>query len=214
MEQSEVFKRVGEIGAVVVVRADSVEASLKIVNACVKGGIKGIELTYSVPNAVEAIKQLHAKYQDTDVLIGAGTVVNTTSAFEAIQAGAEFIVSPTFNAEVAELCHSEAVNYVPGCFSPSEVHHAFSAGFSLVKIFPATVLGPTYLKELHGPFPKIKLMPTGGVNADNLPEWFDAGAYVVGAGGSIVGKGIGDLEGIEKRSREFMKSFKVYQESK
>lgn len=213
MSKEEILTKVGEAGVVAVVRADTVERSVEVAQACIAGGVKGIELTYTVPNAAEAIRQLIAANADQpDVLIGAGTVLTEFDANEAIKVGAKFIVSPAFNEQVALTCNAQGINYFPGCFTPTEVYTAKTAGVGLVKIFPASVVGPSIIKELHGPFPTTRIMPTGGVNLDNLTDWLDAGAYVVGVGGSLVGNSETSLATITDNASKFVSKVQAWRQ--
>lgn len=204
MNKEEILTRIGQAGIVAVVRADSVERSMAVAKACIAGGVKVIELTFTVPHADQAIANLVSDYaDDPEVLIGAGTVMTAFQAESAIQAGAKFVVSPAFNAEVAVACNAAMVNYTPGCFTPTEVYQAKKYGASLVKIFPASVVGPAIIKELHGPFPEVRIMTTGGVSLDNLNDWFAAGATAVGIGGSLVGNATTELATIQKNAEQF-----------
>lgn len=188
LQKSETLSKVAKAGVVAVVRGDSKEQAYKSAVACVDGGIRGIELTFTAPHADEVIADLVEKYQnDSEVLIGAGTVLDEATARIAILAGAEFIVSPSFSENVAKLCNLYAVPYIPGCMSPSDVQRALSYGAEIIKVFPGSVVGQPMVSELHGPFPQANLMITGGVSLDNLDQWFAKGATVVGVGGKLVG---------------------------
>lgn len=213
MQKESVLEQMKDSGIVAVIRADKVERSIAVAKACIDGGIRGIELTYTVPRAKVAIETLIHEFEDrSEVLIGAGTVLNEYEANEAIKAGANFIVSPVFDQQVAVSCNSAGVNYFPGCLTPTEVYQAKSSGASLVKIFPASIVGPAVIRELHGPFPTTRIMPTGGVNLDNLTEWFDAGAYVVGVGGSLVGGSETPLEVIRNNALQFTHKYQSWKE--
>lgn len=168
MQRAELLNKVIESGVVSVVRAESGEKALKIVEAVVSGGITSIELTYSVPRANEVISDLVAKYIGTEVVIGAGTVLDPTSARLAIVAGAQFIVSPSFNKEVAKICNLYQIPYVPGVLTPLEAQNALEYGSELIKLFPGDITGPKMIKDLKGPFPYINILPSGGVNVDNV----------------------------------------------
>lgn len=188
LQKSETLSKVAKAGVVAVVRGDSKEQAYKAAVACVDGGIRGIELTFTAPHADEVIADLVEKYQnDSEVLIGAGTVLDEATARIAILAGAEFIVSPSFSENVAKLCNLYAVPYIPGCMSPSDVQRALSYGAEIIKVFPGSVVGQPMVSELHGPFPQANLMITGGVSLENLDQWFAKGATVVGVGGKLVG---------------------------
>lgn len=212
MTKEEVLTQLGKTGIVAVVRAETAERSVAVSEALIEGGVKAIELTFTVPNADEAISTLVKKYADrNDVLIGAGTVLTDFEAHQAIKAGAKFIVAPSFSTKVASVCNAAGVNYVPGCFTPTEVYTAKETGVALTKIFPAGLVGPSVIRELHGPFPGVRIMPSGGVNLDNLTDWLDAGAYVVGVGGSLVGNADTDLTEITENAKKFSSKFAEWQ---
>ena len=171
----------------------------------IAGGVTGIELTFTVPHADKALDELSEKYGDReDVLIGAGTVLDPATARLAIIAGAKFIVSPSFNADVAKICNLYSIPYTPGCFTPTEIQTALEAGVDLVKVFPGSVAGPAMVKALHGPFPQLAIMPTGGVSLDNLETWFDAGVTLVGAGSNLTAAAkTGDYAGVTATAKKY-----------
>jgi len=173
---------------VVVVRGSSGEAALKTAEACIAGGIKLIEITYTTPNATEVISVLTKKYKDSDIIIGAGTVLDDTMASDAIEHGAEFIVSPDYNVDLNSFCKRNRMMYVPGVFTPSEIASALRKECMVLKLFPGDIARPQGLKALKGPFPNANFMVTGGVSVDNLDEWFQAGAMAVGAGSNLTYK--------------------------
>ena len=194
-----------EAGVLAVLRAPSASTALDAVDALVRGGVTGIEVTFSTPDAPEVIAQVRARYGD-DALVGAGTVTTAEQANEAAEAGAQFLVSPGSVAELSAAMTATGLVTMTGALTPSEVMLARGYGADVVKIFPASVFGPSYLGALRAPLPGIPLMPTGGVTPDNLAEWFAAGAVAVGAGGDLVpGSALaaGDMEEIERRARLF-----------
>jgi len=152
-----------------------------------QGGVKPIEVTMTVPGAVDVIKELRSIMKE-EVILGAGTVLDSETARAVILAGAEFIVSPTLNLGVIEICRRYSKVVVPGAFTPTEILTAWEAGADIVKVFPATVGGPKYLKDILGPLPQVRLIPTGGVNLENTPDFIKAGAVAVAAGTSLVSK--------------------------
>lgn len=206
MDKNEVFAGIKKEGVVVVVRGDSVEQALKTAEACYRGGIKFIEVTFTVPHADSIISTLCDKYKDTDMVVGAGSVLDPETARAAILAGAQFIFSPCFSEETVKLCNRYAVAVVPGVFSPTEAVKALEIGANFVKLFPGDVATPTGLKAIKGPLPQLQIMPTGGVSLANVEDWFKAGAVAVGAG-SFVTKGAkkGDYDEVEKTARELVK---------
>ena len=139
----------------------------------------------TVPRAVEMIGELAPTLPD-GFLLGAGTVTDADTARQVINAGASFVVSPIFRADIIAACHERDVPAMPGCFSPTEIFTAHQCGADVVKIFPATALGPQFIKDVRAPLPQIKLMPTGGVTLDNAGEWIRAGAVAVGLGSALV----------------------------
>jgi 2-dehydro-3-deoxyphosphogluconate aldolase/(4S)-4-hydroxy-2-oxoglutarate aldolase len=209
MQRAELLEKVIKSGVVSVVRADSAEDAVKIVEAVVDGGIKSIELTYSVPRANDVIADLVARYADTDVVIGAGTVLEPTSARLAIIAGAQFIVSPTFNKEVAKICNLYQIPYIPGVMTPLEAQTAMEYGSELIKLFPGDIAGAALIKDLKGPFPYINVMPSGGVNEGNVAEWFKVGATAVSAGGGVTTPALtGDFAAVKTNAEKFMSAYK------
>ena len=184
MTRSEVMRRIEETGVVAVVRLTDAAVGRDVANALMAGGVTAIEITMTVPRAVELIEELSRTLPQA--LIGAGTVTDPATARAVIDAGAKFVVSPVFRPGVIEACHERGVPACPGCFSPTEILSAWELGADVVKVFPATSLGPGYIKDLRGPFPSIKLMPTGGVSQANAAEWIRAGAVAIGAGSSLV----------------------------
>ncbi|HJE44362.1 bifunctional 2-keto-4-hydroxyglutarate aldolase/2-keto-3-deoxy-6-phosphogluconate aldolase [Levilactobacillus namurensis] len=206
LQKSDALGKVSRAGVVAVVRGDSKEQAYKSAIACVEGGVRGIELTFTAPHADEVIADLVEKYQDNDeVLIGAGTVLDTSTARISILAGAQFIVSPSFSKDVAMLCNLYAIPYIPGCMTPSDIQQALSYGAEIVKVFPGSVVGQPMVSELQGPFPQANLMITGGVSLNNLEEWFAKGATVVGVGGKLVGPAAeGDYNQVTKNAIAYM----------
>ncbi len=174
-------------GVVAIVRVESAQEAIEVCGAIAKGGVKPIEITMTVPGAIDAIKEFKSTVKD-EVLVGAGTVLDPETARAVILAGAEFVVSPTLNLEVIEVCRRYSKIVIPGTFTPTEILTAWEAGADIVKVFPATMGGPKYLMDIRGPLPQIRLMPTGGVNVENTPDFIRAGAVAVAAGTSLVDK--------------------------
>lgn len=205
MQKYDYLNRLINTGCVAVVRGDDADEAVKTVDAVIAGGVTGIELTFTVPHADKALDELSEKYGDReDVLIGAGTVLDPATARLAIIAGAKFIVSPSFNADVAKICNLYSIPYTPGCFTPTEIQTALEAGVDLVKVFPGSVAGPAMVKALHGPFPQLAIMPTGGVSLDNLETWFAAGVTLVGAGSNLTAAAkTGDYAGVTATAKKY-----------
>jgi 2-dehydro-3-deoxyphosphogluconate aldolase/(4S)-4-hydroxy-2-oxoglutarate aldolase len=171
-------------GIVAVIRIKEPQRLRAVVDALAEGGLTALEVTMTVPGAVELIAEL-APTMPAGFLLGAGTVTDAATARRVIDAGASFVVSPVFRPDVIEACHTRSVAIMPGCFSPTEILNAWEAGADIVKVFPATALGPGFIKDIRGPMPDVKLMPTGGVTLDNAGDWIRAGAVAVGVGTAL-----------------------------
>lgn len=187
MSQHQDLQRVLDGGIVSIIRASSGEQLVEVAKALYEGGIDVIEVTFTVPGVLDIIAALRKALGDK-ILLGAGTVLDTETARAAILAGAEFIVAPTLNVDVIRLCNRYDKLIMPGVFTPTEVVNAWEAGAQIVKVFPADVGGPNYLKALHGPLPQVRLLPTGGVDLTTLPAFVKAGACAVGLGSALVEK--------------------------
>jgi len=185
MSREPTLQRIINGGIVAVVRSESSAALVKVVQALAEGGVTAAEVTFTVPDAVEVIRQIRRDMGDA-VVLGAGTVLDSETARAAILAGAEYIVAPTLNLEVIRLCRRYNTVVMPGAFTPTEVLTAWEAGADVVKIFPADVGGPAYLKALRGPLPQVRLMPTGGVDLSTAESFLRAGACCLGVGSALV----------------------------
>ncbi|MCR1964095.1 bifunctional 4-hydroxy-2-oxoglutarate aldolase/2-dehydro-3-deoxy-phosphogluconate aldolase [Clostridium perfringens] len=186
-------------GVVAVVRGKSHEEAREYMEACLKGGIKSLELTYTIPNVCELIKEYSSH---AEALIGVGSVLNGKMASDAIEAGAKYVVSPGYSEEVNKVCKEMNVLYLPGCMTVSEIMKAMDAGNKMIKLFPGDVFGAKYVKAIKAPIPNVEIMPTGGVSVDNIEEWFANGVSCVGVGSSLIK---GSLEDIENTAKAFMK---------
>lgn len=172
-----------------VIRGKSPEDALEISRYAIKGGIKNIEITYTTPKASEVITKLSDEFSNTpEVVIGAGTVMTTELAQEAIEAGAKFLVSPHFSPSIQEVAKIANTLYFPGCATTTEIVSAQEAGCKIIKLFPGGVLGPGFIKDVHGPIPQVDVMPSGGVSIDNVADWKAAGACAVGVGSALAAK--------------------------
>jgi 2-dehydro-3-deoxyphosphogluconate aldolase/(4S)-4-hydroxy-2-oxoglutarate aldolase len=185
MSRDATLKRILDCGIVAVVRAESGEQLVKVVSALAEGGVIAAEITFTVPDAVDVIRQVRRELVDR-VVLGAGTVLDPETARAALLAGAEYIVAPTVNLDVIRLCRRYDKAVMPGAFTPTEVLTAWEAGADVVKVFPADVGGPPYLKALRGPLPQVKLMPTGGVDLDTAESFLKADACCLGVGSQLV----------------------------
>jgi 2-dehydro-3-deoxyphosphogluconate aldolase / (4S)-4-hydroxy-2-oxoglutarate aldolase len=184
-DRSETVRQIEQLGIVAVIRLRDPGKLRAVVDAIVAGGVRALEVTMTVPGAVELIRGLAPTLPD-GFLLGAGTVIDAATARAVIDAGAQFVISPVFRREVIAACHQRGVPVAPGCFTPTEILDAHDAGADIVKVFPATTLGPQYIKDVRAPLPQLKLMPTGGVSPDNAGDWIRAGAVAVAAGSSLL----------------------------
>jgi len=194
------------VGVVAVIRLHDPARLRGVVDALASGGVRALEVTMTVPRAIELIGEI-APTLAPDFLLGAGTILDVETARAAILAGARFVVGPVLRPAVIDLCHRCDIAVMPGCLSPTEILTAWEAGADIVKVFPATALGPRYFKDLRGPLPQIKLMPTGGVTLENAGEWIAAGAVAIGAGTSLIDRKAveaGDYAAVADRARRFV----------
>jgi 2-dehydro-3-deoxyphosphogluconate aldolase/(4S)-4-hydroxy-2-oxoglutarate aldolase len=173
------------MGVVAVIRLKDPAKLRAVVDALAEGGVRALEVTMTVPGAIELIRKL-APTLPAAFLLGAGTVTDAATAAAVIDAGAKFVVGPVFRPDVIRACHERGVPAMPGCFSPTEIFTAHECGADIVKVFPATSLGPQFLKDVRAPLPQVKLMPTGGVTLDNAGDWIRAGAVAVGVGSALI----------------------------
>ncbi len=185
MSRHAVIQGVEASGVVAVIRMKDGDKLRFVIDALLEGGVRALELTMTVPGAIKLIEQL-AKNLPGEFFLGAGTVLDPETARQVILAGATYIVSPILNLETIALCHRYDVAAMPGCFTPTEILTAWEAGADLVKVFPATALGPGYFKDIRAPMPQLRLMPTGGVTLANAGEWIKAGAVAIGVGSALV----------------------------
>ena len=205
-DKGSVVARIKAERAVAIIRTDSVERALGAANAVIDGGFRVIEITYSFTGATDAIAKL-AEANKSDLLIGAGTILNRQQVDQAVGAGARFLVSPCVLPEVIDAAHELQVAVIPGAFTPTEIYTAYSLGADIVKIFPAVRFGPEYLRAVRGPLPQIPIMPTSGVDVSNVAEWFDAGAVAVGAVSSVLDPALiqnGEWNELTNRARAFI----------
>ena len=190
MDKIDVVKKIQDIGVVAVIRGKDAAEAIAMSDACIRGGVTAIELAFTTPRAHEVIAELSKKYAgNSDVLIGAGTVLDAVTARIAILSGAQFVVSPAFDLETVKLCNRYRIAVMPGTTTLNGVLAALESGADVIKIFPGEILGMKAVRAIHGPIPQAPLMPTGGVNAENAGEWIKAGCIAVGAGGALTGGG-------------------------
>jgi 2-dehydro-3-deoxyphosphogluconate aldolase/(4S)-4-hydroxy-2-oxoglutarate aldolase len=207
MMKEDVLKRIREIGLLPVLRARSIDEALALAAAIEAGGVTALEVTMTVPGAIEVIRQLVSETQGR-ILIGAGTVLDPETARACMLAGAEFIVSPSLNVKTIEICRRYSVPVMPGALTPTEVVTAWEAGADVVKVFPCSALGGAkYLKALKAPLPQIEMIPTGGVSLATAAEFLAAGAFALGVGGDLVNPQAiadGKPEFITQTARDYM----------
>jgi 2-dehydro-3-deoxyphosphogluconate aldolase / (4S)-4-hydroxy-2-oxoglutarate aldolase len=206
MKKLNVLHKLTQSGVVAVVRADSKKEALHISEACVEGGINGIEVTFTVEGAEEVIKELASIYRNhEEVVIGAGTVLDAITARIAILAGAEFVVSPSFDEETAKLCNLYQIPYMPGCMTVTEMKRALESGVDIVKLFPGNAFGPDFIKAVKAPLPQVNIMPTGGVSLENVDQWIKNGCVAVGVSGNLLSPAkTGDFGKITELARQYV----------
>jgi 2-dehydro-3-deoxyphosphogluconate aldolase/(4S)-4-hydroxy-2-oxoglutarate aldolase len=192
-------------GAVAIIRIDDPATLMQTISAIREGGLTAIEITMTTPDALSAIEEAAAAFADDPAVhLGVGSVLDGPTARQAISAGAEYVVSPVLKAEMIETCHRYDVPAIPGAFTPTEVQRAHELGADVVKVFPASAMGPGYFGALQGPMPHVKLMPTGGVRLDDAGQWIEAGARVVGVGSALLDEeaiAAGDFDRITDNAR-------------
>lgn len=202
MQKYEVLEKIKSNKIVAVVRGKDREDGIRIAKSCIKGGVDIIEVAYTNHSATQIIEELS---QESDALIGAGTVLDIATARMSILAGAKFVVSPSFDNEVAKLCNLYQISYMSGCMSITEITTALQYGVSVIKLFPGSAFGTSFIKAVKGPLPQTEIMPTGGVSLENVNEWLDMGAVAVGVGGKLTS---GSDEEIIKTAQAFVKKIR------
>lgn len=209
MDKEKILTRISDTGIVAVVRAKDSEEALRITDACLEGGVSAIEITFTVPFAHNVIETLAKEYKNGEIELGAGTVLDSETARIAILSGAEYIVSPHFDPEIIKMCNRYRIASMPGVMTIKEVVNAMEAGADIIKLFPGGAFGPSMIKNINGPLPQARMMPTGGVDINNVDQWIKAGAVAVGAGSALTkGAKTGDYADITKVGKEFVK--KIY----
>ena len=183
-----VLNKIIDSGLVAIIRADVADDAARIAEACAKGGVAALEVTFTVPGAASIIETLSKEYK-SEMVIGAGTVLDPETARIAILSGSQFVVSPALNPDTARLCNRYQIPHMPGTGTVKEVIDAMEAGAEIIKIFPSEGLGPGFVKAVRSPLPQAQLMPTGGVSLDNVADWIKAGCIAVGVSGHLTGYG-------------------------
>lgn len=203
------LKFIEQNGVVAVVRKIDPTVVMEVTEALVKGGIKVLEVTVDSEDSFNTIRRLKEKY-NTSILVGAGTVLDKETAKQAIEANADFIFSPILDIDTIQLTNRYGRISIPGVYTPTEIVQAYSAGADILKVFPATKLGPGYFKDMRGPLPHIPLMPTGGVSLENMTEFLDNGAVAVGIGSALFDKKLldnRDFDQITETARQYVEKF-------
>jgi 2-dehydro-3-deoxyphosphogluconate aldolase / (4S)-4-hydroxy-2-oxoglutarate aldolase len=206
MNKQDILEQVKKLGLLAVIRGPSPELTVQMVGALIKGGVFGIEITYTTPNAEEVVKTLAQTYGN-QILLGMGTLTRPEQAESAMKTGAQFLVSPVCDPALVKAMVATGLLTMAGALTPTEVFQAYSLGSDVVKVFPGSLGGPAYIKALKGPFPYIPLMPTGGVSAGNVAEWYKAGVVAVGAGSELCPTDLaksGRFDEITQRAAEFV----------
>jgi len=212
---SDVVREIESTGLVAIIRASGSEELIGVVNALRKGGVTCIEVTMTTPNALEVIRAARDAVGDS-AAIGVGTVLDAETARDAMLAGAQFVVAPITDPDTIKLCKQRNVPVMPGALSPTEIVRAWRAGADMVKVFPTSTLGPQFIKDIRGPLPDVKLVPTGGVNLDTAADFIRAGAAALGVGSALVTKEAmknRDFDALETTAAEFLKRVRQARES-
>jgi len=215
MGKQETLQLLKENGLVAVIRGPSPELTVKMVEALVAGGVYGIEITYSTPNAAEVVRMLSQTFGEK-IILGMGTLTVPAQVDEALGAGARFLVSPMCEPVLGKAMVASGVPVMIGALTPTEIFAAYQLGSDVVKLFPGSLTGPSYVKALKGPFPYIPIMPTGGVSAANVGEWFAAGVFGVGAGSELCPPNLakeGRFEEISQKAAGFVQAVRDAQKS-
>lgn len=195
-----------QTGAILIVRLDSADEALEVSRAAIAGGFRALEITLSVPNALEVIRTLSAEYAEQGIAIGAGTVLDPEAAFASIQAGARLLVSPNLNPAMITLANRYQVVTVSGAFTPTEIVNTMEAGADIVKLFPTDIAGPSYVKTILAPLPQAPILPAGGATPENVKSWFDAGVIAVGVGSYVTkaARADGDYGHVTRAAETFL----------
>lgn len=215
MRDYEVLNKIKELGVCAIVRGTSSESLLRIADALIEGGVGAIEVTFDTPGAPQMVEDLAKKYSSS-ILIGAGTVLDPETARIAILSGARFILAPSLNIDMVHMCQRYSVLPVPGILTPTEAVTARENGVQLVKVFPAGVMGPNYIKQIKSPLPQLEMMAVGAVNTENFADFIKAGACSAGIGSDLVNKKLveeGNFQEITKRAKTFTSIFQELKKS-
>jgi len=210
MNKVEILDIIRETGVIAIMRAQSSEQLIAAADAIKKGGVRAIEVTMTTPGALGVIETAKARY-GSDVMFGAGSVLDAETARATILAGADFVVSPTLNLELIKLCNRYSIPVAPGCYSPTEVLTGWQAGADFIKLFPASFGGPSLVKAILAPLPQVRIIPVGGVNLDTAADFIQKGAAALGVGSSLVNNKLlesGDMDELTRRAEAFIEQVK------
>jgi 2-dehydro-3-deoxyphosphogluconate aldolase/(4S)-4-hydroxy-2-oxoglutarate aldolase len=211
MDKVDTLSIIRETGVVAIMRAQSSDQLIAAADAIKKGGVKAIEVTMTTPGALEVIKEAKTRY-GSDVIFGAGSVLDAETGRAAILAGADFVVSPILNLELVKLCNRYSIPTAPGCYTPTEIITGWEAGADFIKIFPASFGGPGLIKALLAPLPQVRLIPVGGVNLDTAADFISKGAAALGVGSSLVNQKLldaGDMDELTRRAIAYIEQVKI-----
>ena len=210
MNKVEILDIIRETGVIAIMRAQSSGQLIAAADAIKKGGVRAIEVTMTTPGALGVIETAKARY-GSDVMFGAGSVLDAETARATILAGADFVVSPTLNLELIKLCNRYSIPVAPGCYSPTEVLTGWQAGADFIKLFPASFGGPSLVKAILAPLPQVRIIPVGGVNLDTAADFIQKGAAALGVGSSLVNNKLlesGDMDELTRRAEAFIEQVK------
>ena len=184
--KNKIIQKIKQNILVAVIRGNNDVDAYNIAKNVIDGGINVIELTFSTPYIENTIEKLSKEFSNNgNIIIGAGTVLDDITARIAIMKGAKFIVSPHLDTNISKICNKYSIPYLPGCATVTEIVKAIESGVDVVKLFPGDLLGPTYIKNVHGPLKNVKMMPSGGVNIDNMDKWINSGSFALGIGSAL-----------------------------
>lgn len=210
MDKVEVLNTIRETGIIAIMRAQSSDQLIAAADAIKMGGVRAVEVTMTTPGALGVISEAKERY-GSDVIFGAGTVLDPETGRAAILAGADFVVSPTLNLRLVELCHRYSIPVAPGCYSPTEVLAGWEAGADFIKLFPASLGGPGLVKAILAPLPQVRIIPVGGVNLDTAADFVRSGAAALGVGSSLVSQKLldeGAMEELTRRAAAYIEQVK------
>ncbi len=206
MKKEETINIIRETGVIAIMRAQSSDQLIAAADAIKKGGVKAIEVTMTTPGALSVIEEAKGRY-GSDVIFGAGSVLDAETGRAAILAGADFVVSPVLNLELIKLCNRYGIPTSPGCYSPTEILTGWEAGADFIKLFPASFGGPSLIKAILAPLPQVRIIPVGGVNLDTAADFISKGAAALGVGSSLVNQKLldsGDMDELTRRAVGFI----------